>query len=599
MTAPPFQYSAVMALGRLAPRCPRAGRDGCRARPRRPRRRTATSSSWVELQFADGTWRTLEPTRYAGVALLVEGTEPTTPARTLGFVQEQLERDEDIKIPRDADIELARTRPERVRSVRGRWPSWVRWPRCRASSASPRCCWCRCPLLKMLRRAPPSPYVVVVGRCTSTAGRRCSTRPATAARRSRTAGAASAQASELGVGPDLARAADAAVFAPVAASAGEGPRTSGTRASSCGARLAGRGRRGASRVWASLQPRLALAGWARRRSDVAQVPSRCATKIAVPGVSSPRVRDQPPHTRSCCSGHSGSTRSTSLKPWRGEQPHPVAERAVVLDVGHHAAGVVDLDVGRAVPVGLRRGEPGLARVVGEHPARRVGDREGEPPARAQHPGDLGDRAVDVADELQGAEGAEDDVEAARRRRAGAVAVPRTDGTATPVSSSRRSECCSWRWDRSSPKPRPPCVRTQREHWPAPLPTSSTSRPRHVTEDRQLVLGVALGAPHEAGVAEERAVRGLVLVGVAVPVGPVGLPRLLLGDGAALDPHGLRQVILHARSVVPVPGAVPRGTIAAMSDLARVAAAAGRWPLGADVPRGGRRRACRRTALPAR
>ncbi len=39
----------------------------------------------------------------------------------------------------------------------------------------------------------------------------------------------------------------------------------------------------------------------------------CATKIAVPGVSSPRARDHPPQTRSCCSGHSGSTRSESTK----------------------------------------------------------------------------------------------------------------------------------------------------------------------------------------------------------------------------------------------------------------------------------------------
>ena len=43
---------------------------------------------------------------------------------------------------------------------------------------------------------------------------------------------------------------------------------------------------------------------------------------------------------------------------------------------------------------------------------------------------------------------------------------------------------------------------------------------HVAEDPQLVLGVALGAPDEARVAEERTVGGLVLVGVAVPVGPV-------------------------------------------------------------------------------
>ena len=73
--------------------------------------------------------------------------------------------------------------------------------------------------------------------------------------------------------------------------------------------------------------------------------------------------------------------------------------------------------------------------------------------------------------------------------------------------------------------RPPCTRTQREHWPAPEPTSSTSLPRDVAEDPGLVLGQPLGTPHEAGVAEEAAVGRLVLVGVPVPVGAVGPPRL--------------------------------------------------------------------------
>ena len=156
-------------------------------------------------------------------------------------------------------------------------------------------------------------------------------------------------------------------------------------------------------------------------------------------------------------------------------------------------------------------------------------------------------------------------------------MPRTDGTGTPVSSSRRSECWSWRWERSRPKPRPPWVRTQREHWPAPLPTSSTSSPVTSPRTCELVLGVALGAPHEARVTEEGAVGGLVLVGVAVPVGAVGAARLPLGDGAPLDPDGLRQVVVHPRSVVvpdataparrallpgaPAPSAVRRQSVA--------------------------------------
>ena len=39
-----------------------------------------------------------------------------------------------------------------------------------------------------------------------------------------------------------------------------------------------------------------------------------ATRIAVPGMSSPRTLDQPPQSRSSSGGHSGSTRSSSTKP---------------------------------------------------------------------------------------------------------------------------------------------------------------------------------------------------------------------------------------------------------------------------------------------
>ena len=42
--------------------------------------------------------------------------------------------------------------------------------------------------------------------------------------------------------------------------------------------------------------------------------SRLAAKMAVPGVSTPRRRDQPPQTRSWCSGHCGSSRSVMRKP---------------------------------------------------------------------------------------------------------------------------------------------------------------------------------------------------------------------------------------------------------------------------------------------
>ena len=59
--------------------------------------------------------------------------------------------------------------------------------------------------------------------------------------------------------------------------------------------------------------------------------------------------------------------------------------------------------------------------------------------------------------------------------------------------------------------------------------------RDLAQDPGLGLGQPFGTPHEAGVAQELAVRGLVLVGVAVPVGPVRPARLGLVDGPALDP----------------------------------------------------------------
>ncbi len=51
-----------------------------------------------------------------------------------------------------------------------------------------------------------------------------------------------------------------------------------------------------------------------RRRLTPQAPDNRAPKIAVPGVSRPRVPDQPPHTRSWPSGHSGSSRSVMAKP---------------------------------------------------------------------------------------------------------------------------------------------------------------------------------------------------------------------------------------------------------------------------------------------
>ncbi|WP_336275799.1 hypothetical protein [Nocardioides sp. B-3] len=78
------------------------------------------------------------------------------------------------------------------------------------------------------------------------------------------------------------------------------------------------------------------------------------------------------------------------------------------------------------------------------------------------------------------------------------------------------------------------------------------------EDAEVGLGLPLGPPDEAGVAEEVPVRRPVFVGVAVPVRAVRPPRLALVDGAAFDPDRLRQMI-HVLTVSPAaPACVSRG-----------------------------------------
>lgn len=76
---------------------------------------------------------------------------------------------------------------------------------------------------------------------------------------------------------------------------------------------------------------------------------------------------------------------------------------MVFDVRHQPGLLVHLDVGGPVPIGLTCDQPRLARIIGEHPAGRVGDGEGEASTRSQHSHSLGHSQVDVADKLQGAE----------------------------------------------------------------------------------------------------------------------------------------------------------------------------------------------------
>ena len=168
------------------------------------------------------------------------------------------------------------------------------------------------PLAKVVRRSRRRRTASWSG-STSTAGRRCSTPRATAGRPCPRAWSRVAQARALGAGArprppgrrSSLRARTAATSADGARVLGRLPRLRSELLARTPARQPAGGR-------ASTPPRCSPGG----RAGVAttQSPRRCATKIAVPGVSSPRARDHPPHTRSWCSGHSGSTRSVSMKP---------------------------------------------------------------------------------------------------------------------------------------------------------------------------------------------------------------------------------------------------------------------------------------------
>ena len=266
--------------------------------------------------------------------------------------------------------------------------------------------------------------------------------------------------------------------------------------------------------------------------------------MAVPGVSRPRVRDQPPQTRSWSSGHSGSSRWVMREAVGGEHAHPVGQRAMVLDVRHDAGLVVHLDVGRAVPVGLGGGQAGLVGVVGEGPARRVRDGEGEPAARPQHPRVLRDAGLEVGDELQGAEAREHDVErrVGEGQRGGGAQHAGHRHPGRLVEATGVLELAP----REVEPDRPAALR---EHPARALPGTAADLEDLLAGDGAehagLVLGEALGSPDEADVAEELAVGGLVLVGVAVPVGPVGPPGLALVDRSPFHPdRALRPRVLH-------------------------------------------------------
>jgi hypothetical protein len=257
IVATPFQYSAVTALA--ASRLGVPARVVVGAAPGRGGRVLQSDVlSWVELQFADGTWRTLEPSRYTGVHPYSED-ESDEVVRAGAWVARELDVDEDeVKIPKGADIDLP---PDAVvEEDRGSW-RWV-WAAVAVLVLLLMLVVAAVPLFKSVRRrrrssaAWPALHVNAWQEVVDTArdlGR------GVPEGRSRLA-----EAGAMGTDVALARRADAAVFAPVAPPEEESRLFWHDCQAARDAMLAAAPPR--RRLRALLNPASLLAGWARNRS---------------------------------------------------------------------------------------------------------------------------------------------------------------------------------------------------------------------------------------------------------------------------------------------------------------------------------------------
>jgi hypothetical protein len=258
--ATPFQYSAVTALG--------ASRLGVPARVvvgAEPGRRGIVTQgdviSWVELQFADGTWRTLEPERYTGVHPYSEEESDDEQLGAGAWVRGELDIDEDeVKIPKGADIQLS---PDAVFEEEAH-PWRTAGLVVLGLLAAALVVWLAAPVAKVVRRRRRrSPargwselYVNGWQEVLDAARDRGTPVPDTWSR--------VAQARELGAGLELARRADAAVFAPQPSEVADGREFWGACQDLCRELVQQADAR--HRWWSFFNPASLLAGWARSRA---------------------------------------------------------------------------------------------------------------------------------------------------------------------------------------------------------------------------------------------------------------------------------------------------------------------------------------------
>ena len=264
MAGTPFQYSALMALG--------ASRLGVPARvvtgavPGRGGLVTHDDvTSWVELQFADGTWRPLDPERYVGVHASA-GDDVTEREDTRVFVLRELDDlDSDFRFPKGTFLGVDE---EDMREADEASPARGVLGVVLTLGLAVLLAVLLVPLAKLLRRARrrrtsswSGLYVNGWQEVLDAAHDLGTPVPDGWSRL--------AQATSLGVGRSLAQQADAAVFAPVAPPAEEGREFWDACQQVRSELVTTAGRR--RRVWAHVNPSSLMAGWARGRRSAQQV----------------------------------------------------------------------------------------------------------------------------------------------------------------------------------------------------------------------------------------------------------------------------------------------------------------------------------------
>lgn len=268
LVASPYEYTALVALAASRLGVPARVVTGAAVGPD-GLVYNVDVESWVELQFADGTWRTLEPSRYLGEQVVADGADPVVVVDPERFVRDELAEaaaggDDEIRPP-EGSTNADGSAAERPR------PAWQLVLLGASVLAGVLVLLLLLvPLVRALRRVRrrrtrswSGRYVAAWQEVLDAARDRGTPVPDGWSR--------VAQARHLGAGLDLARRADAAVFAP--ARTDDDP-DDFWRACQRLRRelLAGTPTRRA-RAWALVNPASLVAGWVRGSSaSAAQAP---------------------------------------------------------------------------------------------------------------------------------------------------------------------------------------------------------------------------------------------------------------------------------------------------------------------------------------